>query len=182
MPVIESNGHESWECYGGCGSHFGNTYALKPHARLSTAAPDPRAGDGVSHRIRCSKRKNKNRTETFPANKSSPALPENGSKNISRCKVRIILRCLACRNFAAARELAKRSPPEGSRDPARSLSTPHTRAGFSSARRARQKVFRRSNGGDWTEGLTRNCLEHTLPRRPYFVPSIFLQAQREVKR
>src|SRR5215475_12604619 len=56
----------------------------------------------------------------------------------------------------------------------------HSRAGFSSARRARRKVFRRSNGGDWTEGLTRNCLEHALPRRHYFVPSIFLQAQREV--
>src|SRR6516162_11546068 len=33
------------------------------------------------------------------------------------------------------------------------LGLPHSRAGFSSARRARRKVFRRSNGGDWTEGL-----------------------------
>ena len=33
------------------------------------------------------------------------------------------------------------------------LGLPRSRAGFSSARRARRKVFRRSNGGDWTEGL-----------------------------
>jgi hypothetical protein len=56
----------------------------------------------------------------------------------------------------------------------------HSRAGFSSARRARRKVFRRSNGGDWTEGLTRNRLEHSPLRRHYFTLALFLQTQREV--
>jgi len=60
------------------------------------------------------------------------------------------------------------------------LGLPHSRAGFSSARRARRKVFRRSNGGDWTEWLTRNRLEHSPPRRHYFTPRLFLQTRREV--
>jgi len=36
------------------------------------------------------------------------------------------------------------------------------------------KSFRRGNGGDWTEGLTRNRLEHSPPRWHYFTPLLFL--------
>jgi hypothetical protein len=60
------------------------------------------------------------------------------------------------------------------------LGLPHSRAGFSSAQRARRKVFRRSKGGDWTEGLTRNRLEHSPLRRHYFMLALFPQTQREV--
>ena len=42
------------------------------------------------------------------------------------------------------------------------------------------KSFRRSNGGDWTEGLTRNRLERSPLRRHYFMLALFLQTQREV--
>src|SRR5262249_42689370 len=64
--------------------------------------------------------------------------------------------------------------------PSLPLGWPPSGAGFSSARRARRKVFRRSNGGDWTEGLTRNRLEHSPLRRHYFTLALFLQTQREV--
>jgi hypothetical protein len=43
------------------------------------------------------------------------------------------------------------------------------------------KSFRRSNGGDWTERLTRNRLEHSPLRWHYFTLALFLQTQREVK-
>src|SRR5262245_17126483 len=76
---------------------------------------------------------------------------------------------------------SKPSPREGSRDPARPpFEVAHSWAGFSSARGARRKSFRRSNGGDWTERLTRNRLEHPPLRWHYFTLALVLQTQREV--
>src|SRR5262245_45353724 len=64
---------------------------------------------------------------------------------------------------------------EGSRDPARPpFGLPHS-GGVLVCETSPPKSFRRSNGGDWTEGLTRNRLEHSPPRRHYFTPSVFLQ-------
>src|SRR5262249_61495268 len=76
---------------------------------------------------------------------------------------------------------SKPSPREGSRGPVRpTFEVANSWAGFSSARRARRKSFRRSDGGDWTERLTRNRLEDSPLRWHYFTLALVLQTQREV--
>src|SRR5215813_14350193 len=64
--------------------------------------------------------------------------------------------------------------------PGTSLYTPRHSGGVFVCETSPPKSFRRSNGGDWTEGLTRNRLERSPLRRHCFMLPLFLQTQREV--
>ena len=84
---------------------------------------------------------------------------------------------------SSSRSPLLRSPriqPWGSRDPARPPFGLRHSGGVFVCETSPPKSFRRSNGGDWTERLTRNRLEHSPLRWHYFTLALFLQTQREV--
>ena len=68
-------------------------------------------------------------------------------------------------------------PTEGSRDPARNLPLGLPHSGGILVCETSPTHCCVGNGGDWTEGLTRNRLEHSRLRRCYFSAALTFQTK-----